>query len=68
MTPAAEGITAAKRDDEIRDASAETLRKWHSNNVSLLDEYDPAKEAAEIQLCKMFIRDIRAELVSRAEK
>ncbi len=68
MTPAAEGIAAAKRDDTIRDASAETLRKWHRNNVRRLDEYDTAKEAAEIQLCETFIRDIRAELASRAEK
>ncbi len=65
MTPAAEGIAAAKRVDTIRDASTETLRKWHRNNVCLLDEYHPTKEAAEIELCKIFIRNIRAELVSR---
>ncbi len=54
--------------NEIRDASTKTLQNWLRNSNSLLLEYARGKEAAEIQFCKMHIRDIRAELVSRAEK
>jgi len=60
--------TVKKLKSFIGAADSETLRKWLRNNALLLDEYHPAKEAAEIQLCKMHIREIRAELVSRAEK
>ncbi len=51
----------------VEQASTQTLQLWLRNNLRLIgdDEYDPVKEAAEIQLCQAHIRDIRAELESR---
>ncbi len=46
---------------------SETLRQWLRENTRLLNEHDPATDAAEIDLCEKHIRDIRSELVNRAE-
>jgi len=68
MTPAAEGIAAARLDDTYRDADTETLRMWLRNNSKIIGEYDPVIERTQLHRCQMRIRDIKAELVSRAEK
>ena len=51
----------------VEQASTQALQLWLRNSQRLIadDEYDPTKEAAEIQLCQSHIRDIRAELESR---
>ncbi len=54
-------------NDAVEKTDSETLRKWLVNNTKLLREYDPAKEREQLQRCQMHIRDIRAELASRAK-
>ncbi len=68
MAPAAEGLAAARLDDTIRDASTETLQLWLKNNRKLICEFDPHIERTKQHRCQSFIRDIRTELASRAEK
>ena len=63
MTHAAEIIATG-----ISDASTETLRLWLKNNRKLICEFDPHIERTQLHRCQQHIRDIRAELVSRAEK
>ncbi len=67
MTPL-EGIAAAHRlDATVRDTSTDTLRLWLKNNRKLICEFDPHIERTQLHRCQSFIRDIRAELASRAE-
>ncbi len=65
MTPAAEGIAAARRDDLFRDTSTETLRLWLENNRKLIGEFDPHIERTQLERCQQHIRNIRAELAFR---
>ncbi len=65
MTPAAEGLAAARRDDDIRAANTDTLRLWLKNNRKLICEFDPHIERTQLHRCQQHIRDIRAEIVSR---
>ncbi len=63
MTPATEIITAG-----IHDASTDTLQLWLKNNRKLICEFDPHIERTQLHRCQQHIRNIRAELASRAEK
>ncbi len=68
MTPAAEGIAAARLDYLFRDTSTDTLRHWLKNNRKLIGEFDPHTERTQLHRCQQHIRNIRAELALRCEK
>ncbi len=63
MTTATEIITAG-----IHDASTDTLRTWLIANRMLISEFDPHVERTQLERCQQHIRDIKAELASRAGK
>ena len=52
---------------DIHKANTEMLQRWLAKNEWLLGRYNSTTEAAEIELCKTFLRDIRRELLARAE-
>jgi hypothetical protein len=51
----------------IEKASTVALQKWLRLNKKLLNEYHPSKECAQLQLCQIHIRNIKAELARRHE-
>ncbi len=53
--------------DDIENTSTDTLRLWLEGNRKLISEFDPHIERTQLHRCQQFIRDIRAEIVSRAD-